>query len=84
MVRDLNLPKKSAEILTPRLNEKYCLQPVVTITSYRTREQDILPYFTKEDKLVFCSNISGLLSFMGLPEYMLEDWRLLLTTRKEF
>ena len=82
LVRDLNLSKKSAEILASRLKEKHCLQPGVTITSFRTREQDLLPYFTEEDKLVFCNNVSGLLNCMGLSEYKPENWRLFIDSSK--
>ena len=68
-VRDLNLSKKFAEILSSRLKEKHCLQPDFTITSFRTTEQDLLPYFTEEDKLAFCNNVPGFLNCMGNPEY---------------
>jgi DNA gyrase/topoisomerase IV subunit B len=56
LIRDLNLSKKSAELLASKLKEKHYLQSGVTITSYRTREQDILPYFTEENDLVYCNN----------------------------
>ena len=37
VIRDVNLSKKSAELLASRLKEKNCLQRRVTITSYRNR-----------------------------------------------
>ena len=42
-VNDLNLSKKSAEILALSFKEKHCLQPGVNITSFRAREKDFLP-----------------------------------------
>lgn len=82
LIRDLYLSKKSAELLASRLKEKRCLQPDVSITSYRTRERDILPYFTEENDIVYCKNIPGLLNLMGLPVYRPEDWRLFIDSSK--
>lgn len=82
LIRDLNLSKRSAELLASRLKEKQCLQPEVTITSYRTREKNILPYFTEDSGLVYCNNVSGLLHLMGLPKYRPEDWRLFIDSSK--
>lgn len=73
LIRDLNLSKKSAELLASRLKEKQCLQPEVNITSYRTREETILPYITEENSLVYCNDVSGLLHLMGLSRYRPED-----------
>ena len=68
LVSNLNLSKNSAKILALRLKEKHCFQSGVTITSFRTREQDLLPYSTEKDKLVFCNNVSRLLNCMSLPK----------------
>ena len=65
---NLNLSKKSAEILALELKEKQCLQAGVTITSFSTKERPS-SYFTEENKLVFCYNVSGLLNCMSLPKY---------------
>ncbi|XP_071052774.1 uncharacterized protein [Onthophagus taurus] len=82
LIRDLNLSKKSAELLASRLKEKHCLHPGVSITSYRTRERDILPYFTNLNDIVYCNDISGLLNLMGPPEYQPQDWRLFIDSSK--
>lgn len=76
LVRDLNLSKESSELLASRLNEKNLLCPGTYITFYRTREKDLLPYFSKENKLVFCNDIRGLLEKMGLIKYTPSEWRL--------
>lgn len=83
MIRDLNLSKKSAELLASRLKEKGCLQPDVSITCYRTRERDILPYFTETNDIVYCNNISGLLNLMGLPVYEPKCWRLFIDSSRK-
>lgn len=76
LVRDLSLPKKAAELLASRLNEKKCLQPEVRITAYRTREKEFLQYYAQEESLVYCSDVPGLLRHLGLVEYHPENWRL--------
>ena len=76
LVRDLNLLKETSEILASRLNEKNLLQPGTNITFYRRREKDLLPYFSKENNLVFCNDVGGLLQKMGLAEYNPQEWRL--------
>lgn len=38
----------------------------INIVNFRTRDQDILPYFTQEHDLVYWNNIFGLLYLMGL------------------
>jgi hypothetical protein len=57
--RDLNLSKKSSELLASRLKEKYVLQPGMKITFYQGREKDLLPFFTKDNNLVFCNDIGN-------------------------
>ena len=76
LVKDLNLSKETSEILASRLNEKNLLQPGTNITFYRRREKDLLPYFSKENNLVFCNDVGGLLQKMGLAEYNPQEWRL--------
>lgn len=83
LIRDLHLSKKSAELLASRLKEKRCLQPGVTITTYRNRERDILPFFTEANDIVYCNDISGLLNLMGLPIYQPKDWRLFIDSSKK-
>ena len=76
LVRDLNLSKETSEVLTSRLNEKNLLQPGTNITFFGRREKDLLPYFSKENNLVFCNDVGGLLQKMGLAEYNPQEWRL--------
>ena len=76
LVRDLNLLKETSEVLASRLNEKNLLQPGTNITFYCRREKDLLPYFSKENNLVFCNDVGGLLQKMGLAEYNPQEWRL--------
>ena len=59
LVRDLNLSKETSEVLAFKLNEKNLHQPGTNITFYRRREKDLLPYFSKENNLVFCNDVGG-------------------------
>ena len=65
LVRDLNLSKEAAEILASRLKDKNCLRTGASITFYRTREKELLPYFSEQDELVYCKDIEGLLQKNG-------------------
>jgi len=57
LIRDLNLSEDSSELLASRLKEKNVLQSGTKITFYRRREKDLLPFFTKENNLVYCNDI---------------------------
>lgn len=82
LVRDLSLSKEASELLASRLKDKNLLEQGTKITFYRTREKDLLPFFTQEDNLVFCQNVRGLLEKTGLPEYVPDDWRLFIDSSK--
>lgn len=74
--------KKGAEFLVPRLREKDCVDSNVTITSYRNRKQALLPFFSENNDLAYCNNISEFLLMMSLPEYRPIEWRLFLDSSK--
>ena len=66
LVRDLNLSKKSSELLASRLGEHGVLDLGTKITFYRDRDDLLLRFFSTEDDFVFCNNIPGLLAEIGL------------------
>ena len=82
LVRDLALSKEAAEILASRLSEHRVLDSEAKITFYRNRDKEFIQYFSEEDDFVFCNNIQGLLSAMGLPEYNPDEWRLFIDRSK--
>jgi hypothetical protein len=82
LIRDLNLSKDSSELLASRLKEKKFLSPGTKITFYREREKDLLQFFTEETTLVFCNDVEGLLTKMGLPKYTPNEWRLFIDRSK--
>ena len=53
LIRDLNLPKESVELLASHLKERNFLQAKTNITFYRNREVNSLPYFKNMKKLLF-------------------------------
>ena len=81
LLRDLNLSKESSELLASRLKEKNVLQTGTKITFYRRREKDLLPFFTKDNNVVFCNDI-GNLKKIGLSEYNPSEWRLFIDSSK--
>ena len=82
LVRDLNLSKEQAEVLASRLKEKNNLSYGTKVTFYRTRESGLLQFFSKEDSLVFCNDVSGLLQIMGVAQYSSDDWSLFIDSSK--
>lgn len=81
LVRDLNLPKESAELLGSRLQERNFLAPGTTFAWYRHREQEFVRFFSSQGSLVYCDNVEGLVSHMG-KEYNAADWRLFIDSSK--
>ncbi|KAI6653894.1 hypothetical protein LOD99_3070 [Oopsacas minuta] len=67
LVRDLDLPKESAELLGSRLKEKNLLLPETKFYSYRNREIEFLKYFIMEDGFVFYHDVSPLVNALGCP-----------------
>ena len=62
-VRDLDLPKESAELLGTRLKEKNLNLPDTKFYSYRTEIEFMrYVYFIIEEKFVFCHDVSGLVN----------------------
>ena len=82
LVRDLNLSKKSAELLASRLSEKNLLQKGTKVSFYRNRDSEFVPFFSEVDGLVFCHNIPGLLAKLGVNDYNPEEWRLFIDSSK--
>ena len=70
------MSKQASELLASRLKEKNCLTSDTRITAYRTREKSFLPYFSQDEKLLYCNNIHGLFMQLGISEYKSDNWRL--------
>ena len=82
LIRDLNLSKKSAELLASRLKERCLLDEKTKVTFYRDRDKEFLPYFTELEDIIVCNNVEMVLSTLGLPEYDASSWRLFIDSSK--
>ena len=82
LVRDLGLSKKWCEIFASRLGEHGMLDSGTKITFYRNRDDLLIRFFTVKDDFIYCNNIQGLLSEMGLSEYNPDEWRLFVGSSK--
>ena len=82
LVGDLDLSKELSEILASRLREHGVLDSGTKIPFYRDRDGLLIRFFAMEDDFVYCNNIQGLLSEMGIPEYNSDEWRLLTDSSK--
>lgn len=75
LVRDLDLPKQSAQLLGSRLQERNLLAADTTFSWYRCREKEFVEFFSTDGSLVYCNNVGGLVAKMGM-EYEPDQWRL--------
>ena len=80
LVRKLDLPKSSAELLGSRLKEKNMLAPETKVSFYRYKEKN-LEFFKMEENLLLCDNIEGLKTAMG-TSYTSSEWRLFTNSSK--
>jgi len=82
LVRDLCLPKLSAELLASQLKEKHFLATGVRVSAYRVREAAFLQFFpVKRIWYMYCKDIQGLVEQMGTV-CMPIDWRLFIESSK--
>lgn len=81
LVRDLNLSKKQAELLASRFKNWNLLEKDTRICSYRKRHEELKPYFLQEKDLIFCTDVSSVMSKLNYP-YNPMDWRLFIDSSK--
>ena len=82
LIRDLNLPKESAELLASRLKERHFLQAKTNVTFYRNREANFFPYFKQYEEIVVCNDVELLLMKLGVIHYEANSWRLFIDSSK--
>lgn len=82
LVRDLGLPKDSAEFLASFMKQRNLLEPRTKVSLYRNRESDFRKYFSKDEDLVFCTDINGLMNEIKENCYKATDWRLFIDSSK--
>ena len=82
LIRDLNLPKQSAEVLASRLQEKHFLKAGTSVSFYRNREEKLRKYFWSDGQLVYYTDVEGLLLAMSLSANCSNDWRLFIDSSK--
>ena len=81
LARDLYLSKQQSELLAFRLKQWNLVQEDVRITSFRNQKKDLASFFDMENKLCYCTNITGLFTSLGLPHNP-SDWRLFIDSSK--
>ena len=67
LAKDLALSKEASEVLASCLSEHGILDSKTKITFYCHRDEALSDYFTKDVNFVFCINVKGLLTAMGVP-----------------
>ena len=81
LVRDLNLPKESAELLGSKLQHNNLLTLKHNMFLVQAKKKDLVQYFSMEKTFVYCQNIAGLLQAMGCM-YDPTEWRLCIDSSK--
>ena len=66
LIRDLGLVKSNGEPLVLRLKEWDLLDDSVVVCSQRKRHKHFSNFFANEDRLCYCSDVSGLLDTIGI------------------
>ena len=72
-MRDLDLPKKSAELLASRFKDRNLLARGTVVSFCRNRERDLVQLFRMENEFVFCNDINGLFNAICC-EYEPAEW----------
>ena len=48
---------------------------------YRNREQDIIPFFSDDNDMVYCKNVPGLMGYLNI-EYKEDEWGFFIDSSK--
>ena len=67
LIRDLCLTKSNAELLTSRLKQWNLFADSVQITEQRKQHQSFSSFFSMQNAICFCNNVSGLFYSIGIP-----------------
>ena len=62
LARDLYLSKEKVEILGSWLQQWNLLEPGTTISSFRSRNQNLVGYYASAENICYCKDIGGLMS----------------------
>ena len=81
LVRDFNLSKNQAEMLSSRLKEWNLLEKGTKICSFRERQHEFQHLFSQHDNLVYCNDVNALLQALG-QQHKPEEWRLFIDASK--
>ena len=79
--RDLELTKEKAELLGSRLQERNLLKPGTKISHFRSRHMKFSSFYSQEENVCFCNDISDLMQEIGCC-YDPSEWRLFTDSSK--
>lgn len=75
LIRDLGLTTSSGKLLTSRPKQWKLLDESVHISGQRKRHQHFSSFFTRQDELCFCHNVTGVFEAIGITHNP-KKWRL--------
>ena len=83
LIRDLNLPKQSAEVLASRLQKQHLLKAGTSVSFYRNREENLRKSFQSDGQLVYCTDVEGFFLLWVCLDIVQMTGDFLLIARKE-
>ena len=81
LAQDLYISKQQSELLASRLKQWNLVKANVRICSFRTRNKELASLFDMENRLCYCTDVSGLFTSLGFPHNP-SDWRLFIDSSK--
>ena len=75
MIKDLNLSKEGAQVLTSRLKEWNLLKDNCRVGVQKTRHEEYSKFYSVEEGLCFCKDVEGLFGAIGI-DHISSEWRL--------
>jgi len=81
VVRDLQLPKVKAELLTSRMKQWKYVDEGVKITLHCYHQKNLEVFFTMEGTLVACKYVDGLFNALNM-RHCSDEWRLFIDSSK--
>lgn len=86
LIRDLDLSKEKTELLGSRLQQWNLLQRDVSVSKYRKRQRNLLPFFGDDSAsalilmiLVICYNVNGFIRCLSV-NHNATEWRLFINS----
>jgi len=83
LFRKAKLSKEAAELLASDMKKRNLLTKGTKVSFYRNREAAFRRYFEKDENLLYCTNVKGLVDELKPNLYKPEEWRLFIDSSQQ-